>query len=56
MLVSRLESASRNNVDSDAQKFLKILEQADVVKKGRTRLKIDEQVKITARLRLSPGD
>jgi len=32
-VVPRLDSATRDNVDSDAQEFLMILEQADVIKK-----------------------
>ena len=32
-VVPRLESATRDNVDSDAQEFFQILEQADVIKK-----------------------
>ena len=32
------------------------MEQADVIKKGDTRLKIHQQVKITARASLSPDD
>jgi hypothetical protein len=44
MFVPRLEGAPRDDVNSDAQEFLKILEQADVIKKGGTRLKVHEQV------------
>jgi hypothetical protein len=39
-LISRPEGAPRDHVDADAQEFLKILEQADVIKKGGTRLEI----------------
>ena len=44
MVVPRLEGAPRDDVDSDAQELLKILEQADVIKKGRTWLEIHEQI------------
>jgi len=44
MVVPRLEGAPRDDVDSDAQEFLKILEQADVIKKGGAWLKVHEQV------------
>ena len=33
MFVPRLKGAPRDDVDSDAQEFLKILEQADMIKK-----------------------
>ncbi len=56
MVVPRLESAPRDDVDSDAQKLLKILEQTDVIKKGGTRLKIHQQVKIAVWTSLSPSD
>jgi hypothetical protein len=44
VVVPRLEGAPCDDVDADAQKLLKILEQADVIKKGGARLKIHEQV------------
>ena len=53
VVVPRPESAPRDDVDSDAQEFLKILEQADVIKKGGTWLKVDQQVKIAVRARVS---
>ena len=56
MVVPRLESAPRDDVDANAEKLLKILEQADVIKKGGTWLKIHEQVKIAVRASLSPSD
>jgi hypothetical protein len=56
VVVPRLEGAPRDDVDSDAQEFLKILEQADVIKKGGTWLKVDQQVKIAAWTSLSSSD
>ena len=56
MVVPRLESAPRDDVDADAQKLLKILEQADVIKKRGAWLKIHEQVKIAVWASLSPSD
>jgi hypothetical protein len=56
MVVARLEGASRDNIDSDAQEFLKILEQADVIKKGSAWFKINKQVKIAVWAGLSPSD
>jgi len=55
MVISRLESAPRNDLDSDSQEFLKVLEQADVIKKGGAWLEIHEQVQVPARSGLSPG-
>jgi hypothetical protein len=56
VVVPRLESAPRDDVDADAQKLLKILEQADVIKKGSAWLEIHEQVEIAAWTSLSPSD
>lgn len=56
MVVPRLEPASGDDINPDPQEFLKILEQASLVNKRRTWLEVDEQVHITADLRLSPGD
>jgi hypothetical protein len=56
VVIPRLESTPRNDVDADAQKLLKILEQADVIKKGSAWLKIHEQVKIAVWASLSPSD
>jgi len=44
VVVPRLERPPRDDIDSDAQKFFKILEQADVVKKGGAWLKVHQQV------------
>jgi hypothetical protein len=45
MVVPRLEGARRDDLDSDAApEFLKILNQADAIKKGGTWLKVHEQV------------
>jgi hypothetical protein len=51
-----LEGAPRDDVDSDAQQFSQILEQADMINKGGTRLEIYEQVQIAVWASLSPGD
>ena len=44
MIVLRLEGVPRDDVDSDAQEVFKILEQADVIKKGGAWLKVHKQV------------
>jgi hypothetical protein len=56
VVVPRLEGAPRDNVDADAQEFLEILEQADVIKKRGAWLKVHQQVKVATRASLSPGD
>ena len=56
MFVPRLEGAPRDDVDADAEKLLKILEQADMIKKGGAWLEIHEQVKIAVWTSLSPSD
>jgi len=44
VVVLRLEGAPRDDLDSDVQEFLKIVNQADVIKKGCAWLEIHEQV------------
>ena len=44
VVVSRLEGAPCDDVHSDAQQVLQILEQADVIKEGYTWLEIHEQI------------
>jgi hypothetical protein len=56
VLVPRFESAPRDNVNPDTQKFLKVLEQADMIKKRRTGLKVHKQIEVTALTGLSPSD
>ena len=56
MVISWLEGAPRDDVDTDAKELLEILEQADMIKKGSTRLKIHEQIYIAARASLAPRD
>jgi hypothetical protein len=64
VLVTRLESAPRNNVHPDAKEFLKVLEQANVIKKRCPRLKVHQQVQVAvhqqvqvaARAGRSPGN
>jgi hypothetical protein len=55
-VVPRLEGAPRDDVHTDAEEFLKILKQADMVQKGGTRFEIDKQIHIAARVSLSPSD
>jgi hypothetical protein len=55
-VVPRLESVPRDDVDLDAQEFLKILEQADVINKGGAWPKVHEQVKIVVWASISPAD
>ncbi len=56
MIVPGLESTPRDDVHSDTQKVLQILEQADVIKEGRTWLEIHEQIYITVWLSLASSD
>jgi hypothetical protein len=56
VVVPRLEGAPRDDVHTDAEEFLKILKQADMVQKGGTRFEIDKQIHIAARVSLSPSD
>ena len=56
MLIPWLERAPRDDVHPDAQEFLKVLKQADVIKKRRTWLEVHEQIQIAVRASLSPGD
>jgi hypothetical protein len=56
VVVPRLEGVPRDDVDSDTQEFLKILEQADVIKKGGAWLKVHQQVKIAVWASLSSSD
>jgi len=56
MLIPWLERAPRDDVHPDAQEFLKVLKQADVIKKRRTWLEVHEQLQIAVRASLSPGD
>jgi hypothetical protein len=56
VVVSRLEGTPRDDVDPDTQEFLKILAQADVIKKGGAWLKVHEQIQIAVWASLSSGD
>ena len=56
MLVPRLEGVSRDDVDPNAQEFLKILEQANVIKKRSAWLEIHQEVEIAVRASLSSSD
>ena len=53
LVVPRLETAPPDDVDSDAQESLKILVQADVIKKGGAWLEIHDQVEIAVWISLS---
>lgn len=44
MVIPGLECAPCDDINSDTQKFLKILEQADVIKKGGAWFKVHQQV------------
>jgi hypothetical protein len=44
VLVSWFECAPCDDVHLDAQEFLEVLEQADVIKKRCSRLEVDEQI------------
>ena len=56
MIVAGLEGAPRDDVDSDAEKFLEILEQAHMIEEGSARFKVHEQVQVAVWASLSPGD
>ncbi len=56
MPVPRLERAPRDDVYTHAQEFLKILEQADVIKEGCTWLEVHEQIQVAVRTGLPPSD
>lgn len=55
MLVSWLQGVPRDNVDSDTQKLLKILEQTDVIKKRRAWLEVHEQIQVAVWTSLASG-
>ena len=56
MLIPWLERAARDDVHPDAQEFLKVLEQADVIEKRRAGLEVHEQIQVAVRASLAPGD
>jgi hypothetical protein len=56
MLIPRLERAPRDDVNPDAQKLFKILEQADVIKEGRACLEVHKEIQIAVGAGLAPGD
>jgi len=56
VLIPWIERAPRDDVHPDAEEFLKVLEQADVIKKRRTWLEVHEQIQVAVRASLSPGD
>jgi hypothetical protein len=44
VVIPTLERPPRDDIDSDAQEFFKILKQADVIKQGGAWLKVHQQV------------
>jgi hypothetical protein len=56
VLIPRLQRAPRDDINPDAQKFFKILEQPDVIKKRRARLEIHKEIQIAVSASLAPGD
>ena len=56
MVVPGLEGTPCNDVHSDAQEVLQILEQADVIKEGCARLEVHEQIDITLWESLASSD
>ena len=56
MVVPWLEGAACEDVHFQAQEFLKVLGEADVIEKGGAWLEFDEQVQVAAGASLSPGD
>ena len=56
MLVPRLEGAPSNDVNPNSEEFLKILKQADVIKKRGSWLEVHQQIQVAVRASLSPGD
>jgi hypothetical protein len=56
VVVPRLESAPRDDVDTDAKELLKILEQANMIKKGGTWFEVHQQVQIAAWVSFTPSD
>jgi hypothetical protein len=56
MVVPGLEGTPCDDVHSNAQEVLQILEQANVIKEGRAWLEIHEQIYITLWASLASGD
>ena len=56
MLVPGLERAARDDVHPDAQEFLKVLKQADLMKKRCTWIEVHQHIQVAVRASLSPGD
>jgi hypothetical protein len=56
VLVAWLERALRDDIHSNAQEFLKVLEQPDVIKQRCARLEVDKQIQIAIRASLAAGD
>ena len=56
VFVPRLEGTPCYDVHFDTQEILEVLEQADVIKEGCTRLEIHEQIQIAIWVSLTPSD
>ena len=56
MVVPGLKGAPCNDVHSDTQEVLQVLEQADVIKERRTWLEIHKQIEIAVRVSLASSD
>ena len=56
MVVPGLEGTPRDDVHSDTQEVLQILEQTDVIKERRTWLEIHEQIEIAVWVSLASSD
>jgi hypothetical protein len=56
VLIPRLQRAPRDDINPDAQKLFKILEQADVIKERRACLEVHKQIQIAVGASLAPGD
>ncbi len=56
MVVAGFEGTTCNDVHSDTQEVLQILEQTDVIKEGRAWLEIHEQIYIAVWMSLASSD
>ena len=56
MLVPRLKGVPRYHVNRKASKFLKVLDQGNVIKKKGTELEVDQKIEISVWAGLSSGN
>jgi hypothetical protein len=56
VVIPGFEGAPRDDVHSDAQRVLQVLEQSDVIKKGCAWLEIHEQIQIAVWVSLASSD